>query len=126
MRASSFMALALEPSPQPSLTRGRRPSVPQVASGAFVSKDRDSALKTLIYLAASRFNPDAEEATTLGAGGGVRGDQPRGQGLLRKISLTAVGGAPGASGGFCCVCACLVVCRCARGWDETARNGKLC
>jgi hypothetical protein len=57
-----------------------------VAAGAFVSRDRDSALKTMIYLAASRYDPDAEAGHTLGGAKGVQTSSS----LLRKISLTAV------------------------------------
>ena len=63
----------------------------KVASGAYVSKDRDSALKTMIYLAASRFNPEQEEGFTMGSGGGGGGAGGSGErGALRKISLTTL------------------------------------
>ncbi len=68
-----------------------------MAEGAYVSRDRDSALKTMIYLAASRYNPEQEEGYTMG--GAPRGDEKRAPSSLRKISLTTVGGAGLVSGG---------------------------
>lgn len=57
----------------------------QVAAGAFVSRDRDSALKQMIYLAASRYDPAQESASTTPDGlHRFPGSQ------LRKISLTQV------------------------------------
>jgi hypothetical protein len=49
----------------------------------------------MIYLAASRFNPEQEEGYTMGAV--MRSEERRAHSLLRKISLTAVGArVPGA------------------------------
>lgn len=83
----------------------------QVAAGAFLSRDRDSALKTIIWHAATHFNPEEEEAGpgrgaasyvegqgsggdgSGGGGGGLRpklDEQQRMSSLLRKISLTSL------------------------------------
>ncbi|KAF8062957.1 SAPK1 [Scenedesmus sp. PABB004] len=66
----------------------------QVAAGAFVSRDRDSALRRMIYLAASRYSPEQEDAASAGAyagaSGGEAGAAPRGAAGLRKISLTSI------------------------------------
>jgi len=45
----------------------------------------------MIYLAASRFNPEQEEGYTMGGGGAAaHADDKRLHGALRKISLTTV------------------------------------
>lgn len=75
----------------------------QVASGAFKSKDRDAALKQMIYLAASRHDPNLEAseaaAAAAAAVGGTAGNMEGRSASsdlklpatsLRKISLTAV------------------------------------
>eukprot|EP00879_Flechtneria_rotunda_P027184 GHRR01029062.1.p1 GENE.GHRR01029062.1~~GHRR01029062.1.p1 ORF type:complete len:211 (+),score=73.67 GHRR01029062.1:167-799(+) len=58
----------------------------QVAAGAFVNKDRDSALKRMIYLAASRYSPEQEDPVAGIPDGTLRISAS----MLRKISLTAV------------------------------------
>jgi hypothetical protein len=69
-----------------------------VASGAFVNKDRDAALKRMIYLAATRHSPEQDEAAAMAMGGGssqaATATQDSlwraGLGSLRRISLTTV------------------------------------
>jgi hypothetical protein len=68
----------------------------QVASGAFVSKDRDGALKRMVYLAASRYSPEQDDPGLFeehgGAGDSANGSVPARptSSTLRKISLTSV------------------------------------
>jgi hypothetical protein len=68
----------------------------QVASGAFVNKDRDGALKRMIYLSASRYSPEQDDPALFDDSGGER-DSANGSvtarptsSTLRKISLTSV------------------------------------
>lgn len=86
LAAKLFARSSPLPVPRPPANRSPR----QVAAGAYVSRDRDSALKTMIYLAASRYNPDAEIGVSLG--GALRSENSRAHSMLRKISLTAVSG----------------------------------
>jgi hypothetical protein len=68
----------------------------QVASGAFVNKDRDGALKRMVYLAATRYSPEQDDPGLFEDGGGGGGDSVNGSiarptsSALRKISLTSV------------------------------------
>jgi hypothetical protein len=70
----------------------------QVASGVFVNKDRDGALKRMVYLAATRYSPEQDDPALFEDSGGgaasLNGSvtvRPTSS-TLRKISLTSVGG----------------------------------
>jgi hypothetical protein len=75
-----------------------------VASGAFVNKDRDGALKRMVYLAATRYSPEQDDPALFengDAGYSVTGSvtvRPTSS-TLRKISLTSVS---------CCLFGCKV------------------
>lgn len=65
------------------------PASLQVAAGAYVNRDRDSALKRMIYFAASRYTPEQEElmsSPSVESASGMRISAS----MLRKISLTSV------------------------------------
>lgn len=77
----------------------------QVALGAFVSRDRDTALNHMVALAASKYSPDQDlvlwqSSTSGGGGGGSAGGVPDGadgmpghaqpSSCLKKISLSSV------------------------------------
>ncbi|KIZ07629.1 hypothetical protein MNEG_0325 [Monoraphidium neglectum] len=68
------------------LAREQKAIDQQVATGAFVCRDRDSALKAMVYHAASPYNPDAEGTFTMGGAEGQDGGGDR-AGAVRKISL---------------------------------------